>query len=173
MIISASTDYRAAARQTAAVSVSLYRRRGLRGAYAEAQYRRSGRYCLAPARAAQYVRTQHGDHAVRRAAGDAGGAGAGGVDRHVRPPRRSAAARAAAKRHSVHAVHRVGLPDRRGGAGDRSADVVPALRVERSRLYAQCAGARQGRRRENAGVYRRYAGAGRPLPRRPLRDERP
>ena len=83
------------------------------------------------------------------------------------------AARAAAKRHSVHAVHRVGLPDRRGGAGDRSADVVPALRVERSRLYAQCAGARQGRRRENAGVYRRYAGAGRPLPRRPLRDERP
>ena len=83
------------------------------------------------------------------------------------------AARAAAKRHSVHAVHRVGLPDRRGGAGDRSADVVPALRAERSRLYAQCAGARQGRRRENAGVYRRHAGAGRPLPRRPLGDERP
>ncbi|STW11022.1 L-lactate dehydrogenase [Klebsiella pneumoniae subsp. rhinoscleromatis] len=52
-------------------------------------------------------------------------------------------------------------------------DVVPAVCPARPRLYAQCAGARQSRRLLDAGLYRRYADSRRPLPRRPFRHERP
>ena len=77
------------------------------------------------------------------------------------------------QRHSVHPLYRFRLPDRRGRPDHQAPDVVPAVCPARPRLYAQCAGARQSRRLLDAGLYRRYADSRRPLPRRPFRHERP
>ncbi|KAG1178592.1 hypothetical protein G6F35_016297 [Rhizopus arrhizus] len=67
-------------------------------------------------------------------------------------------------RHPVHPVHRLGVPDRGSGTGDPAPDVVPAVRAARPRFHAQRAGARAGRGRDHAGVHRGHAGTGRALP---------
>ncbi|GAE56362.1 hypothetical protein XPR_2997, partial [Xanthomonas arboricola pv. pruni MAFF 301420] len=72
----------------------------------------------------------------------------------------------------VYVVHGVGVPDRGSGAGDRAADVVPAVRAQGPRLHAQRAGARQGGRGDHTGVHRGHAHAGRALPRCALGHER-
>ena len=90
MIISASTDYRAAARAKLPPFLFHYIDGG---AYAEHTLKRNTDDLADIALRQRVLRNMSElspDHAVRRAAGDAGGAGAGGVDRHVRPPRRSA-----------------------------------------------------------------------------------
>jgi L-lactate dehydrogenase (cytochrome) len=78
MIISAASDYRAAAQRILPPFLFHYIDGG---AYAEHTLRRNvedlSDVALAPAYFAQYVGPEPGDHAVQREAGDADGAGAG------------------------------------------------------------------------------------------------
>jgi L-lactate dehydrogenase (cytochrome) len=82
------------------------------------------------------------------------------------------AARGRQPRHPVHPVHRVGVPDR-GWPRRSSGRCGSSCTCCGPRLHAQRAGARAGRRRDHAGVHRGHAGAGRALPRRAFGHERP
>lgn len=175
MIISASTDYRAAAQRKLPPFLFHYIDGG---AYAEYTLRRNVEDLSAIALRQRVLKNmsgfEPGDPPVRRDPGDAGGARPGRPHRHVRPPRRGpGGARGGGEGRALHPVDGVGLPDRGSRPGHRPADVVPALRAQGPRLHAQRPGAGQGRRRHHPGVHRRHAGPRRPLPRRPFGHERP